>query len=188
MEVTPRLTLILAILVLFAGKKINQKIAFLRDYNIPEPVTGGVLASIIFGIIYGIFGLQLSFALEMRDNFLLIFFTTIGLSSKVSTLIKGGKPLVILLVASVSYLIIQNFVGISVAALSGLPLPVGVLAGSVSLSGGHGTTIAWAPIFMADYGIKNAAEIGIASATSEPNSGGRDGGNISQIPNQHTPT
>jgi ESS family glutamate:Na+ symporter len=47
----------------------------------------------------------------------------------------------------------------------GLPLPVGLLSGSVSLSGGHGTAIAWAPIFRDSYGIANASEIGVASAT-----------------------
>lgn len=47
-----RETLILAVLVLFAGKFINKRIHFLRKYNIPEPVTGGILASLIIALIY----------------------------------------------------------------------------------------------------------------------------------------
>jgi glutamate:Na+ symporter, ESS family len=39
------------------------------------------------------------------------------------------------------------------------------LGGSVSLIGGHGTTIAWAPVIAEQHGISNAMEIGIASAT-----------------------
>ena len=108
MNVTPRLTLIIAILVLFLGKYINKKLVFLRDFNIPEPVTGGVLTSIAFGLIYWLFGIQFEFALEMRDSLLLVFFTTIGLSSKVKTLISGGKPLLILMVASITYLISRS--------------------------------------------------------------------------------
>ena len=165
MEVTPGTTLVIAILVLFLGKYINRKVAFLQNFNIPEPVTGGFLASVAFGIVYWLFGLDIEFALELRDELLLVFFTTIGLSSKLKTLIKGGKPLLILLVAAVGYLVIQNLTGITVAVLTGLEPPIGVLAGSVSLSGGHGTTIAWAPIFTDSYEISNAAEIGIASAT-----------------------
>ena len=186
MNVTPRQTLIITILVLFLGKYINKKIAFLRNFNIPEPVTGGVLASILFGLLYWLFGVQLEFALGMRDVFLLIFFTTIGLSSKVTTLIRGGKPLLILLVAAVGYLIIQNLTGIIVAGLTGLDLPVGVLAGSLSLSGGHGTTIAWSQTFVDNYGITNAAEIGIASATFGLILGGVMGGPIAKLLiNQH---
>ena len=181
MELTARQTLIVAILVLFSGKYINKKFKFLRDYNIPEPVTGGVMASIVFGLIYWLFDIQLEFALEMRDALLLVFFTTIGLSSKVKTLVRGGKPLLILLVVAVGYLAIQNLTGIFVAALTGLDLPVGVLAGSVSLSGGHGTTIAWAPIFVDRYGITNAAEIGIASATFGLILGGVMGGPIAEL-------
>jgi ESS family glutamate:Na+ symporter len=35
----------------------------------------------------------------------------------------------------------------------------------VSLIGGHGTTIAWAPQFASEHGVANALEIGIAAAT-----------------------
>lgn len=181
MNVTPRLTLIIAILVLFLGKAINKKVGFLRYYNIPEPVTGGVLASVVSGLIFWIWGINFEFALEMRDGLLLIFFTTVGLSSKVKTLISGGKPLLILLVAAVGYLVVQNTIGVVVASLTGLAKPVGLLVGSISLSGGHGTTIAWTPIFIKNYGIANAAEIGIASATFGLILGGVIGGPVANF-------
>lgn len=92
------------------------------------------------------------------------FFTAIGLNARFSDLIRGGKPLIILLVLTLSYIVIQNVVGISGAKLVGLPVDVGILAGSASLIGGHGTAIAWAPDFVAQ-GIPNALEIGVASAT-----------------------
>ncbi len=118
-ELSPRATVVVAILVLFLGKYLTSRVAFLRDYNIPEPVSGGLIASIVFVVFYGAFGLEFQFALDMRDTLLITFFTTIGLSSKFSTLIEGGKPLLTLLVAAVAYLFLQNFTGLAVAELMG---------------------------------------------------------------------
>ena len=176
-----RQTIVLAILVLFLGKFLTSKIAFLRNYNIPEPVSGGLIGSIVFGLIYGIFDLQFDFALDVRDELLIVFFTTIGLSSRFSTLLKGGAQLAILLVLAVVYLAIQNGTGVLVAMLAGFDKLVGVIGGSVSLSGGHGTTIAWTPVFRDQYGIDFAGEIGIACATFGLILGGLLGGPLARF-------
>jgi ESS family glutamate:Na+ symporter len=165
LQLDTRQSILVAILVLYLGKYLTQKIQFLQSFNIPDAVSGGVLASLIFAVYYAVFKSQIEFNLSIRDAFLIIFFTAIGLSSKLKTLLKGGKPLLILLVIAVTYLCIQNLTGVAIAKLIGLDLPIGLLAGSVSLSGGHGTAIAWSPIFTETYGIANASEIGIASAT-----------------------
>ncbi len=180
-ELSPRQTVIVAILVLFLGKYLTSKLAFLREYNIPEPVSGGLIASILFGILYGAFDLEFQFALGLRDTLLIMFFTTIGLSSKFSTLIQGGKPLLILLVVAVAYLFIQNFTGLAAAQVTGQPAEIGIIGGSVSLSGGHGTAIAWAPRFIEQYGVTNAMEIGIAGATFGLILGGVIGGPIAKF-------
>ena len=159
------ITVTLAILVLFIGKGLNFRFAVLRDFNIPEPVVGGLLFSIFFAIIHFAFGITVDFDLKARDIMLVYFFTTIGLNSSIMDLVKGGKPLVILLSATIFYMVIQNAVGISVATLFGLDPLVGMLGGTVSLIGGHGTAIAWAPTFVEKYGIHNAMEMGIACAT-----------------------
>jgi len=180
-ELDSRETLIVAILVLFLGKKLNKEVKFLREYNIPEPVTGGVIASLVFGFIYFFAETEIIFALTDRDTLLLIFFTTIGLSSRISTLIEGGKSLLILLVCAVAYLFLQNFTGIAVTTLTGLNQVIGVIGGSVSLSGGHGTAIAWSEIFTNEYGISNASEIGLACATFGLILGGLIGGPIAKF-------
>jgi ESS family glutamate:Na+ symporter len=181
MELTARQTIIIAILVLFIGKYLNRRIGLLQNYNIPEPVTGGVLASLIFAIVYFSFDVNFQFELGSRDDLLIVFFTTIGLSSRFSTLLQGGKSLVILLVLAVAYLVLQNLTGLSVASISGMEKPIGILGSSVSLSGGHGTAIAWAPVFRDNYGISNAMEIGIACATFGLVLGGLIGGPIAQF-------
>jgi len=180
MELDVRQTVIVAILVLFLGKYLTRKIAFLQEYNIPEPVSGGLIASIIFAILYGAFDIELQFSLAVRDTLLIVFFTIIGLSSRFSTLLKGGKPLIILLVIAVIYLFLQNFTGLTVAQFTQQLPEVGIIGGSVSLSGGHGTAIAWAPLFVEKYNISNAMEIGIACATFGLILGGVIGGPIAK--------
>ncbi len=176
-----RQTIVIAILVLYFGKLINAKINFLREFNIPEPVTGGLIASILFGLIYAIFNLQFEFALDVRNELLIAFFTTIGLSSRFETLLKGGVQLGILLVLAVIYLSIQNGTGVLVATLAGFDQLIGVIGGSVSLSGGHGTAIAWTPIFRDDHSIALAGEIGIACATFGLILGGLLGGPLAKF-------
>lgn len=177
-EFDSRQTIIIAIVVLLLGKMLKNKVDFFEKYNIPEPVIGGIIASIIFSCLYFAFDTVVSFSLGQRDVLLVIFFTCVGLSAKLSTLMKGGKSLIILLFIAILFLFFQNVIGISIAYLTGLPEKVGVLGGSVSLSGGHGTAIAWAPIFLEKYGISNAVEIGIACATFGLVLGGITGGPI----------
>ncbi len=176
MDLNARETVIIAILVLFLGRYLNQKIAFFRHYSIPESVTGGVLASIVFSGIFLIFDLKVDFSLGQRDALLVVFFTCVGLSARFATLLQGGKALFILLIVAIVYLCIQNLTGIGSALATGLDIQTGVLGGSVSLSGGHGTAIAWAPTFSENFGITNAIEIGIACATFGLVLGGIAGG------------
>lgn len=158
------LTITLAILVFFSGVHLNRKVTFLRKFNIPEPVTGGLLAAIFVGLIYSIGNVEVSFTLAARDQLLVYFFTCIGLNARVSDLIRGGRPLIMLLLLTLGFIVVQNVVGVLAAKLVGQHLAVGILAGSASLIGGHGTAIAWAPE-VKQLGIENALEIGIASAT-----------------------
>jgi len=176
----PRQTIIMAILVLFLGKYLTRKLAVLREYNIPEPVTGGVLISVLMGIVFYIFDFQFMFNMEGRDTFLIIFFTSIGLSSRLATLMAGGRSLLIMLGLAAVFLFVQNFTGLLVAFATGSILQTGILGGSISLSGGHGTTIAWAPTFIEQYGISNALELGMACATFGLVLGGVLGGPIAR--------
>ena len=104
MELDSRQTLIIAILVLYLGRFINGRLQLLRDYNIPEPVTGGLLASLGFTLVYVFSGAEISFDMANRDMLLIVFFTTIGLSSRIDVLKQGGKSLLVLLVLAVIYL------------------------------------------------------------------------------------
>ena len=159
------LAVTIGIVVLFVGKRLNEQVGFLREFSIPEPVTGGLLFSVLFGLLYAASGIAVQFELQARDVLLVYFFTTIGINASARDLLAGGRPLLILLAVTIAFMFAQNLMGIGVASLFGLPPAVGILGGSVSLIGGHGTTIAWAPYFIESQGIANAKEIGIACAT-----------------------
>ncbi|QIB35347.1 sodium/glutamate symporter [Ancylobacter pratisalsi] len=159
------LSFTIAILVFFAGAGINRAIPVLRAFNIPEAVTGGLLAALVTLIAYRFFGMEISFALEARDMLLLYFFTGIGLNAKLDDLISGGRPLIILLALTLVYLLVQNLIAAASVAVLSLPQGLAVFLGSASLIGGHGTTIAWAPLISERFNLSNALEVGIATAT-----------------------
>ncbi len=159
------LSFTIGILVYFTGVLITRKVSFLREYNIPEPVTGGLVASLTALALYCVVGIELTYTLDLRDVLLVYFFTSIGLNARISDLVVGGKPLLILLIITMFYIVFQDVVGVITASLMGLPKSMGVLAGSASLIGGHGTAIAWSPEIAQNHGIPNALEIGVSSAT-----------------------
>jgi ESS family glutamate:Na+ symporter len=165
LRIGPGVAATFGIIVMFVGKRVNETFAFLQEFSIPEPVTGGLVFSILFGLVYAATGVAVEFDLAARDFLLVYFFTTIGINASFKDLLTGGKPLVVLLVITVLYMIVQNVTGVSVAALFDLPAAVGLMGGTVSLIGGHGTAIAWAPRIAEGYGVSNAMEVGIACAT-----------------------
>jgi ESS family glutamate:Na+ symporter len=165
LQFSPFMSVTLGIVVLFLGKRINDAVGFLREFSIPEPVTGGLIVSVLIALVYVASGVEVEFELTTRDVLLVYFFTTIGINASLKDLLSGGKPLIILLAITIGYMFVQNLTGITVASLFDLPTPVGLLGGTVSLIGGHGTAIAWSPRLAEDYGISGAMEIGLASAT-----------------------
>jgi len=169
-------TLILAILVLFLGRWVNGRIPWLREYGIPEPVTGGLIASTALTLLVMVTGTEIKFDLAARDTLLIVFFTTVGLSANLRLLAMGGVMLAVLTLVAVANLAVQNGVGVGLAALMGYQPAQGLLAGSAALSGGHGTVLAWAPIINEKFGVPAAAAIGAAAATFGLIAGGVLGG------------
>ncbi|NRB36862.1 MAG: sodium/glutamate symporter [Pseudomonadales bacterium] len=167
--------IIASVLVLALGKFLNSKIPFLSHYNIPVPVTGGLLCSIVLTLLYVIFDIRIDFDMQLRNLLLLTFFSTIGLSAKLNTLISGGKTLVVLLAFAILLLVFQDIVGIVVALLLDSHPAYGLFAGSISFAGGHGTAIAWGEV-AEEAGLQGAASLGIACATFGLVAGGILGG------------
>lgn len=159
------LTVTLGFAVFLLGARLNARVEVLRRFNIPEPVTGGLLASLVVLAIYLLAGRSVEFEMASRDFFLVLFFAGIGLNARLSDLIAGGKTLAILLVLTLLTIIAQNIIGAAGAVMFGYPAQAGVLFGSASLIGGHGTAIAWAPDVAEATGLSGATELGVAVAT-----------------------
>ncbi|MEO0818876.1 MAG: sodium/glutamate symporter [Pseudomonadota bacterium] len=151
--------------VYFVGAHFTRRYALLRDFNIPEPVSGGLAAALLVWAIYAVLGREIAFELETRDVLLVMFFTTIGLNARFAELLRGGRPLAILLGLTVGFMVLQNVVALAGVTAFGLPAASSVLVGSAALIGGHGTAIAWGPEIAAQFGVEGAVEMGIAAAT-----------------------
>ena len=102
------LAVTVGIIVLFVGKRLNARVGFLREFSIPEPVTGGLLFSILFGLLFAASGIAVDFELRARDVLLVYFFTTIGINASARDLLAGGKPLLILLAITIAFMFVQN--------------------------------------------------------------------------------
>ncbi len=159
------LTFTIAIVLLFTGKLIVSKVEILRRYSIPEPVIGGFLGAASVAVIYFLFDFKLTFDLGLRDYLIVYFFAAVGLQADIRTLMSGGKPLVILLTLATVFILLQNLTGISLASAFGMEPKAGLMVGSVSLTGGVGTALAWAPTFVESLGISNALELAVAANT-----------------------
>lgn len=164
-EIPAFIAVTMGFIVYFLGVFLTRRVNFLRNYSIPEPVSGGIAVAVCIWIFYLITGKQIIFDLAVRDYLLVVFFATIGLNAKISDLFKGGKLLITLLILTIIFMLMQNAVALFGTVLFDLPAPVAALLGSASLIGGHGTAIAWGPQIQQSTGFAAAAEIGIASAT-----------------------
>ena len=158
-------TLIAAVIVLLLGRFLVNKIGFLSRYNIPEPVAGGLVAAVVSLLVHSLWGYSITFSSELQTSFMLIFFASIGLSANFMKLKEGGIGLVVFLICVASFIVVQNAVGMSLASLLGVDPLIGLIAGSITLTGGHGTAGAWGEILEVEHGIQGALALGMASAT-----------------------
>ncbi|MBJ9441011.1 sodium/glutamate symporter [Acinetobacter baumannii] len=174
-------TLISAVIVLLLGRFLVNRIDFLKRYNIPEPVAGGLVAAVVSLLVHTFWGYNIVFSSELQTSFMLVFFASIGLSANFMKLKEGGTALVIFLICVASFIVVQNAVGMSLATLLGLDPLIGLIAGSITLTGGHGTAGAWGEILESQHGIQGALALGMASATFGLIIGGVIGGPLAKL-------
>ena len=172
-------TLIIATIVLLFGRYLVRKYRFLQDFNIPEPVAGGLVAAVIIYALYLFNHVSFAFDKSLREAFMLVFFSSIGLSADFSRLKAGGFPLIIFTIIVGVFIAVQNAVGVGLAvALDQNPL-LGLVAGSITMTGGHGTAAGWGPD-LEKIGLANATDLGIACATFGLVAGGLIGGPVAR--------
>jgi ESS family glutamate:Na+ symporter len=181
MEVNTPVTVALAIIALWIGYHINRRIGFLHTYNIPPAVSGGLLISGLVAIIEATTETSIRFDLQLRDLLLITFFSTIGLSARLRQMLEGGKALLVMLGLAVVLLLFQNLAGTLVALIAGESPLYGLIGGSISLAGGHGTAITWGQLFEEHFGLMNASSMGMTFATAGLILGGLIGGPVGAL-------
>ncbi|KYK85754.1 sodium/glutamate symport carrier protein GltS, partial [Aggregatibacter actinomycetemcomitans serotype d str. SA508] len=165
---------------LLLGYFLVKRISLLKSCNIPEPVVGGFLVAIILTVLYQGWGLSFMFDTNLQFTMMLVFFSSIGLSANFARLVKGGKPLIIFVIAATLLITVQNIVGVTGSVLLGIDPAYGLIAGSVTLTGGHGTGAAWAGKLTELFHLEGALELAMACATFGLVSGGIIGGPVAR--------
>jgi len=171
-------TLALASVVLFAGYAIRRRVGVLDRYNIPAPVVGGFLfaAAALALRLAGV--LAFEFDTTLQPPLMIAFFTTIGLGASLG-LLKVGGPQVLLFWGLASLLaVFQDAVGVGLTKVLGVHPFLGLIAGSITMTGGHGTGAAFGKLMEDQYQFAGGVTLAMAAATFGLVSGGIIGGPV----------
>ena len=166
-------------LALLVGMVLTRKVAFLQKFCVPSPVSGGIIFSLITLMLYGWCNVEVSFDGTLKDVFMLAFFTSVGFQSDLKVLKQGGKLLVIMLSLLVAVIALQNLMPMGITRLMGVGPLIGMAAGSISMTGGHGTAGGFASV-LEGMGLHGAGTIGMAAATFGLIAGSMIGGPLAE--------
>ena len=173
-------SLLAACLVLMLGDALAKRVPLLARFSIPAPIVGGVLFA-LGAVLVGRLGAgAVTFDSSAKSTFLLLFFASVGLTADLALLRKGSRRLVRFLAALFPFLVAQNALGLLMAVLLGLHPVLGLVAGSITLVGGHGTGAAYAERFAQDFGLLNVMGLTMTSATLGLVIGGIVGGPVAE--------
>lgn len=175
LEMTSVRVLGLAIGARYLGSVLAHRVPVLGRYSIPPSVTGGLLVAALIACIQGLTELEIVWNLALRDELLLVFFSSVGLSAKWSKLKQGGPLFGKLALFTVLFLIVQNLAGVLFALAMGRDAAYGFVCGSVSFAGGHGTAVTWGTV-AAEWGYDHVMAHALAFATLGLVAGGLVGG------------
>jgi len=164
--------------MLAIGAFLTERVTLLARFSIPAPIVGGLLFAILTLLLQQVAGIGFSRDTTTRSTLLLLFFASIGLTADLSLLRRGGPRLLRFLLALLPFLVIQDAVGIVLAQLLGLNPVLGLIAGTITLAGGHATGAAYADRFAADYGLLGLMGLTMTSATIGLVIGGVIGGPV----------
>ena len=166
-------------LALIVGMVLTRKVGFLQRFCVPSPVSGGIIFSLLTLALYGWCNVEVSFDGTLKDVFMLAFFTSVGFQSDLKVLKQGGKLLVIMLALLVTIIALQNLMPMGITKVMGVDPLIGMAAGSISMTGGHGTAGGFASV-LEGMGLNGAGTIGMAAATFGLIAGSMIGGPLAE--------
>ena len=157
-------TVAVAVLALFIGVMLKEKIKFLTTFCIPAPVVGGMIFAIIFCILYAFGILEVNFDETLRNVCMVMFFTSVGFQANMKVLKSGGKGTFIFLILILLLIILQNTLAVGLSKAIGINPLIGMCTGSIPMIGGHGTAGAFGPL-LEDMNVDGATTLATAAAT-----------------------
>ena len=166
-------------LALIVGMVLTRKVAFLQKFCVPSPVSGGIIFSLITLVLYGFCDVEVSFDGTLKDVFMKAFFTSVGFQSDLKVIKQGGRLLVIMLTLLVVIIALQNLMPMGITRLMGVDSLIGMAAGSISMTGGHGTAGGFASV-LEGMGLHGAGTVGMAAATFGLIAGSMIGGPLAE--------
>ena len=157
-------TVAIGLISLFIGKKLKVKLSFLDRFGIPAAVIGGLFFAIIHLLMRVSHAGSIAYDTALLTPFMVVFFTTIGLGSSIEALKRGGKLLIIFWLLSGVMTFMQTVIGVALAKITDIHPLFGVLAGSVSMSGGHGSAGAFGKT-VEELGVTGGLTAALSAAT-----------------------
>lgn len=159
------------------GVWIKKKLPVLDRLNIPASIAGGLVYAVVALILRDRY-LNLEMDLTLQSILMVAFFTSIGMSASVRLIREGGVQVLYFFgIASVGA-VLQNLVGIGMAKMFSLSPLLGIISGSVALTGGPATALAFGETFEKTMGVPGATTLGVAAAMFGITAGGILGGYI----------
>lgn len=173
----PTETLALAALAVAAGQGLRRTVPVLARYDLPAPVLGGLLVALAVSLLRRGGQDLVRFDTAAQTPLMIAFFTTVGFAASLRLLRVGGVQVAWFLAIASLAALAQNLLGAGLAAAMGLPPLLGVLAGSVTLTGGPATGLAFAPLFE-QAGVSGATVVAVSAAMTGIVMGGLFGGPV----------
>lgn len=156
-------TVAFAGVVLFLGYGIRRLVPPLARYNIPAPVIGGLVVAGLLTWARSRGHTPIQFDTTLQSPLMVAFFTSIGFAASLRLLKVGGPQVLVFFAVATLFAVVQNLLGAGLATAMGLHPLFGVLTGSVTLTGGPATGLAFAPLFEAS-GVPGASTVAVAAA------------------------
>ena len=157
-------TVAVAVLALFIGVLLKERIKFLTTFCIPAPVVGGMIFAVIFCVLYASGIMEINFDETLRNVCMVMFFTSVGFQANMKVLKSGGKGTFIFLILVLLLIILQNTLAVGLSKAIGISPLIGMCTGSIPMIGGHGTAGAFGPL-LEDMNVEGATTLATAAAT-----------------------
>lgn len=156
----------IAAAVVMVGRGIVKRVRFFQTYCIPGVIVCGLLVSLTLGLLRAGEIMTVNWNVGvLKEWFMDVFFTGVGLTASWKLIKKGGAKLCLgIAVTIIGLILAQNVLGIALAIPLGLHPLQGIGMGSLSLMGGVGTSGAIAPMYE-ELGAENAVVISVMCAT-----------------------